>query len=507
MVSNPNAPAQASVGIAAGGVDAGTGNDRLAKGNVTLVEVLFVSIATMGPASGAAYAIPSGAGLAGGSLPLGVAISLVGCILVAVAIGQLAKHMASAGGLASYVGKAIHSGFGFVFAWVYPFVYLCAMPYLCLVFGNLLASTIYPSSEGPGFTITWVVATAVCIACAFLLNYFGIKFGTNVVVVLGVFEIVVFVILAAVLIFAAGAHNTFSVFTPAEANAPGFHGLSGVVAGSIYGFLAFIGFEAAAPLAAETKNPRRNIPRAIIGAALLVGVFYVLTTYAMSVYFGPDKMVDFLSFEGGNGWMAIAKNLWGLGWILVLLSLMNSCLACATGGGMAATRSVWAMAHHRTIPHLFAKTHPRWQSPKNAVFLVFAIVTVLTFTVAGILGPVEGYVMFGAVLTIAILPIYVVAALACPIYYIRFRRNEFNIFLHLVIPAAGVVFLIPAFFAGAGIPVFSFVQPLNYPLSLAGPIVLIWYLIGVGVMVYLWKNRRESLIGLAADGDHEDTAG
>ncbi|GAA4345293.1 APC family permease [Microbacterium rhizosphaerae] len=504
MVTNPSAPAQVST--MTGGVDAGAGDDRLAKGNVSLTEVLFVSIAAMGPASGAAYAITSGSGFAGGSLPLGVLIALVGCLLVAVAIGQLAKHMATAGGLASYVGKAIHSGIGFVTAWVYPFVYICAGPYLCLVFGNLIASTIFPKAEGPGYTLTWIVATAVCMAVAFTLNYFGVKFGTNVVVILGIFEIAVFVILAIVLIVAAGPNNTLQVFTPADADANGFHGMSGVVAGSIYGFLAFIGFEAAAPLAAETKRPRRNIPRAIIGATLLVGVFYVLTTYAITVYFGPEKMVDFLSFQGGNGWLAISQKLWGLGWIVVLIALMNSCLACATGGGMAASRSVWAMAHHRTIPHVFARTNPRTKSPTRAVFLVFGIEAVLTIVVAGILGPVEGYVMFGEVLTIAILPIYLIAAIACPIYFLRFQRKDFRVWLHVVIPVAGVLFLIPAFFAGAGIPVFSWIAPLTFPLNLAGPIVAVWYLVGAGVAMYLWRRRRESLVGLATDGDHEDSA-
>lgn len=506
MVADPNATAQTNVNTYTGGIDAGTGSDRLAKGNVSLTEVLFVSIAAMGPASGAAYAIPSGSGFAGGALPLAVLIALVGCLLVAVSIGQLAKHMATAGGLASYVGKAFHSVVGFVTAWVYPFVYICAGPYLCLVFGNLIASTIFPKAEGSGYTITWIGATAFCMAVAFTLNYFGVKFGTNVVVILGIFEIAVFVILAIVLIVAAGPNNTLTVFTPAAANADGYHGMSGVVAGSILGFLAFIGFEAAGPLAAETKSPRRNIPRAIIGATLLVGVFYVLTTYAITVFFGPEKMAGFMSFQGGNGWMVISEKLWGIGWILVLLALMNSCLACAAGGGMAASRLVWAMAHHRTIPGVFARTNPRSKSPTRAVFLVFAIEAVLTIFVAGILGPVQGYVMFGYVLTIAILPVYIVAAIACPVYYLRFKREEFRVFLHIVIPAAGVLFLVPAFFAGAGIPVFSWIAPLTFPFNFAGPIVALWYLIGAAVAVYLWRKRRESLIGLATDGDHEDPA-
>jgi amino acid transporter len=483
------------------GVDAGSGADALAKGSVTLTEVLFVSIVTMAPGAGAAYAIMSGAPFAGGSLPLAVAVALIGCVLVAVSIGQLAKHMASAAGLASYVGKAIHSTVGFVTAWAYPFVYLCAVPYLCLVFGNLLAGSIVPSETGASFTFTWVVATLVCLVGAFLLNFFGAKFGTIMGVILGSLEIVVFIILALWMIISAGDNNTAAVLTPAESNAPGFEGMSGVIAASVYGFLAFIGFEAAAPLAAETRNPKRNVPRAIVGAALLVGVFFLFTTYAATVFFGPSKFSGFLEFNGGNGWLGIAQNLWGAGWILLVITLMNSCLACASGGAMAATRAVWAMAHHRTIPRVFAKVHPRWRSPVNALYLVFGLAGIFTFAVAGIWGPVTGFLLFGSILTITVLPIYVVAALACPIYYFRYRRSEFNILLHLVIPVLAAAFLTPAFLAGAGIPVFSFVAPLTYPLNLAGPIAAVWYLIGIAVMLYLLKTRPQSLTDLAMDVD------
>jgi hypothetical protein len=69
----------------------------------------------------------------------------------------------------------------------------------------------------------------------------------------------------------------------------------------------------------------------------------------------------------------------------------------------------------------------------------------------------------------------------------------------------GALLLIPAFFAGAGIPAFSFASALSYPLSLAGPIVGAWYLIGIGVTVYLLARRRSSLQRLSESVDDEPT--
>src|SRR5207245_10797269 len=67
----------------------------------------------------------------------------------------------------------------------------------------------------------------------------------------------------------------------------------------IFGILAFIGFAASIPLAEETKDPRRTIGRAVLLSCLGIGLFYVFTTYAGTVAFGPDKMANFPN--AGNG--------------------------------------------------------------------------------------------------------------------------------------------------------------------------------------------------------------
>jgi hypothetical protein len=92
------------------------------------------------------------------------------------------------------------------------------------------------------------------------------------------------------------------------------------------------------------------------------------------------------------------------------------------------------------------------------------------------------------------------------VYFLRYRRGEFNVLLHFIAPVLGAILLIPAFFAGAGIPVFSFASALSYPLSLAGPIVGAWYVIGFGVMVYLTKRRKASLQLLADSVDDPEPA-
>lgn len=492
MTANPDI-----VESTAPSTESGSDEPGLAKGVIGLPGVLFVAIATMAPGAGAAYAVSTGASFGAGALPLAVVFALVGCLLVAAAIGQLAKHISSAGGLASYVGTSMHTGAGFVVAWAYPFLYLFAMPYLALVFGNLLATTLVPDGGG-AFNAVWTIGALMCLLGAFLTNYLGVEVGVRFGLILGLFEIAVLVVMSVWMIIAAGDANSLSLFTPAQATVPGFEGLGGVVAASVYGFLAFIGFEAAAPLAEETKNPRRTVPRAVVLSCLLIGVFYVLTAYASSVYFGPEKMAEFMTYNGGNAWIGLAKTLWGGGWILLLVVLLVSAFACMNSAALAATRSLWAMGRSGTLPKSLGHVHPRWRSPSTSITVFFGLGTVLTLVGGYTWDPVTAYAVFGTVLTVCVLPIYFVAALACPVYYLRNRRSEFNVFLHLIVPVLGAVLLIPAFFAGAGIPVFSFASALSYPLNLAGPIVGAWYLAGIGVMVYLLRRKRANLQQLSA---------
>jgi amino acid transporter len=485
-------------------IESGSEEPGLAKGVIKLPGVLFVAIATMAPGAGAAYAISTGASFGAGALPLAVVFALVGSLMVATAIGQMAKHISSVGGLASYVGTSMHTAAGFVVAWAYPFMFLFAMPYLALVFGNLLATTLVPDGGG-GFNAVWTVGALACLAGALSTNYFGVQIGVRFGLILGLFEIAVLVVMSVWMVVAAGDANSLSLFTPHHATVPGFEGMGGVIAASVYGFLAFIGFEAAAPLAEETANPRRNVPRAVVLSCLLVGVFYVLTSYASSVYFGPEKMADFMAYHGGNAWIGLATTLWGSGWILLLVVLLVSSFACMNSAALAATRSIFAMGRSGTIPKFFGHVHPRWQSPSTAILIFFGLGTVLTLVGGYVWDPVTAYAVFGTALTVAVLPIYFVTALACPVYYLRYRRSELNMVLHLIVPVLGAVLLIPAFFAGAGIPVFSFASALSYPLNLAGPIVGAWYLIGIGVAIYLLRRRRASLERLSESVDLELT--
>src|SRR6266545_2754994 len=103
--------------------------------------------------------------------------------------------------------------------------------------------------------ISAIMATII----VFVLGYLSVTISAKTGTVLGIFEIGVFLALTLWLIVKAGNANTLAVFGTGQATVEEFTSFSGIATASIYTILAFIGFEAAAPLAEEAKDPRRTI--------------------------------------------------------------------------------------------------------------------------------------------------------------------------------------------------------------------------------------------------------
>ena len=466
----------------------------LARGAIGLREVLFQSVTSMAPAGAVALSIAAGATYAGGALPLAVLLALIACMLVASSIGQLAKHLPSAGSIYTYPAEAIHPALGFLVGWGYALVEALIGPITMILTGYLIGS-ITNSEFGWPFTATWVIFMIVASVLIAALNFRGVKISARTGTILGSFEILVFVALAIWLVIKAGSANTLSVFTLHYATVKGYTGFSGIAAGSIYTILAFIGFEASAPLAEEARNPKRTIGIAVIMSCLIIGLFYVFTTYAGDVYYGPDRYVNFGALGGGSPWIQLARDVWGIGWVVAFFAILNSTFANGNAGTLATTRTWFAMSRIGLLPSPLARLHPRYRSPWVGVLVQLVVTLAIGLPIALHFGPTTAFVFLATILTGIMIAIYMIFNLSCIMYYLRRRRQEFNILLHLVIPVLGIIFFIPAFLTALGIghSFLKFVTPLSYPSSEAGLAIGIWYVIGVVVLIYLYVRHPARL--------------
>jgi hypothetical protein len=108
--------------------------DHLREHSIGLPEVLFQSITHMAPAAAVAFSILVSVGFAGQALPLSVLLAAIACVLVASSIGQLAKQMPSAGGLYTYVSRALGPRAGFFTGWCFLLFEPLVAPLLFLIF-------------------------------------------------------------------------------------------------------------------------------------------------------------------------------------------------------------------------------------------------------------------------------------------------------------------------------------------------------------------------------------
>jgi amino acid transporter len=478
----------------------------LRRNAVGLREVLFQSITDMAPGAAIAASIPAGVAFAGGALPLAVVFALVASLFTAWTISQLAKEIPAAGSLATYAARGIHPGAGFLVAWAYVMVGWLVAPLVLLQLGFTTAETMTTEFNWPAnLWWPWSIAGMLIVFC---VGYFGIRASARLGTILGIFEIAVFLIFAIMLVIHAGNHNTLSVFSFKYTPSGQYHGLSGVIAGSVFTTLAFLGFESAAPLAEEARNPRRTVQLAVLLSTLLIGALYVFTTYAIDVGFGPGKFSSFTTGTGAASWEGVARALYGLFWVLVFFAIINSTIANSNAGVNVASRTAFAMGRVRAFPSEFARVSERHRSPVLAI----AVGTVIGLAVMLGLGfgydPGTAFGMIGTALVITLVGIYLVMNVACIGYFVR-KSHGFNLVSHVIVPVLGILAFIPAWLAGAGIkaPGLSFITPLSAPFSYMGPAVAIWMVIGIIYLIVLLMVRRQRVMDVALIHlDEEPTA-
>jgi len=460
----------------------------LRRNAIGLREVTFQSITDMAPGAAIAASIPAGVGFAGGSLPLAVVFALVACLFCAWSIGLLAREMPSAGSLATYAARGIHPSVGFLVAWAYVLVGWLIPPLVLLQLGFTTDGTLH--SEFSGYTAsTWWVWSILGALIVLAAGYYGIRTSARMGTILGVFEVGVFLVLAVFLVVHAGSNNTASVFTT-KYTVPGFHGISGVIAGSVFTILAFGGFEGAAPLAEETRDPRRNIRRAVLLSTLLIGALYVFTTYAVDVAFGPAAFHNFTPGTTSASWVGIARSLYGVFWFFVFLAIVNSTIANANAGVNVSSRTAYAMGRIRAFPAFLAQINTRHRSPVYAILAAFVITIAITLALGLHYTPEVAFAMVGTGIVILLVAVYILMNVACIGYFAR-KRTGFNVLSHLIIPLLGVAAFVPAWLSGAGIPAFNFITPLPPPLSYMGPGVGGWMIIGLIYLVFLYARHKQ----------------
>lgn len=305
---------------------------------------------------------------AGPGLILSFIISAIACGLAALAYAEFAALVPISGSAYTYSYATLGEFVAWIIGWDLVLEYLLATSTVSVgwsgYFQNLLqglfgwqlptALTGAPGAkEGAIFNLP---AFLIVMVITFLLSR-GItesKRTNNVMVAIKVTVVLLFI--------AVGANyvkpDNWQPFLP--------FGASGVMDAAAMVFFAYIGFDAVAAAAEETKNPARDLPRGLIFSLGICTLLYIIVTGIMTgiVPFGDFKGVDHpisLALQvAGQDWMAGVVD---LGAILGMTTVMLVML-------YGQTRIFFSMSRDGLLPRRFSKVHPKFQTPFGATWFL-----------------------------------------------------------------------------------------------------------------------------------------
>jgi amino acid transporter len=186
----------------------------------------------------------------------------------------------------------------------------------------------------------------------------------------------------------------------------------GIVTSLTFAVFCFVGFESAATLARETRNPARNVPLAVTASTLLSGLFFVAIAYFMVLGFG-DNAGAIADSASPLTEMARRAGLTAAAAVLYFGALISSC-ACLLASLNAASRLLFSMARYGALPRRLAAVHPRHRTPYVGILSSAAIVLALSLALLP-LGPLEAFGDAGALATFGFLAIYFLICIAAPL--------------------------------------------------------------------------------------------
>jgi amino acid transporter len=138
------------------------------------------------------------------------------------------------------------------------------------------------------------------------------------------------------------------------------------------------GLESASMMGEEIQDARRNIPRALLLAGVLITGLYVLATVAMLVALPPGEI---LNLQGFMQSIATASDRVGLGWVTIVAAalLVAGGLGQAGAWFAASGRLPFVAGIDRFLPPVFGRIHPRYHSPYVSLTVQAAIAAVFIF--------------------------------------------------------------------------------------------------------------------------------
>lgn len=404
-----------------------------------LLGVLMPGVAQIAAAFNLFFTTAVMASLAGPSVPLVFLISMIGMLATALSLAQFSSLYPSAGSFVAYIARALGPRVATAIGVITILGYMITFAGIYIFAGQYIVANVFGiTTTGGGVNLLTVLVTIVTVPVII-----GLQFGVRVTIVLYLIEVIVLLTISLAVVFQGGAEGLSTV---------PFHWPTGAEASNVFitfglAVVAFGGFEASAPLAEETANPRRNVPIGLVGAVLISGIIYVLGSYAVVSAFGVSHIGAFAKdpnpFATATVRFLHVSSAFAVPFLVAifLISLTSSYISANT----QTARVLFAGARGRLWPHALERMSPRFHTPWVAA-IWFVAPSLVIGSIMQFLDPADAGSLLPTLGIFGVVVMYFVTNLALITQFFRLRRrgDHKNPILWVVVPIIGMlVLLIP----------------------------------------------------------------
>ena len=340
--------------------------------------------------------------------------------LIVLCFAEVSSRFESTGGMYVYAGEAFGSVVGFEVGWLYWIVRVASFAANCNAF-LIYLSFFFPEANAGAARVGII---SVIVLGMTVVNVIGVRESAILTNIFTVSKIVPLLTFVAIGVFFVQPSN----FTLGPV--PEYGKFSEALLLLIY---AYVGFEAAVIPAGESKDPRKNLPFALIAALVFCAVLFMLVqivamgtleNLAASERPLADAATQFMGSFGG---------------VFIAIGALVSILGNVNGGFLSASRLPYAMAERNELPQVFGRIHERFKTPYVSIILTAAVVLILTIQ--------SSFFAAVTIATVTRLLVYATTCLALPVF--RYRKN---------VPAA------------------EFKAPMGIPVAVVSILLILWLL-------------------------------
>lgn len=357
------------------------------KHKLTLIDTIAQSVGLMGPVFSIAFLVPLVVGItaasgngAGNAASLAVLIAAVGVMGLGWIVAEYTRKIQAAGSLYDYVTDGLGGRVGTAAGWLYYAGMLALGAGILPMIGGTLHDIIQSEfNRAPLPYFVWDVLLLILVGT---IIYLGVVLSTRVQLTLALISVTVVLIFSIyVIVKSGGLHHVATGFSVSSSP----NHWKGVFFGVLYGVLLFTGFETSANLAEETDRPERNIPRAVLTSVLVIGVFYIIGSFAQISGFHFN--LSALGKNAGAPLFTLAgpKAMGGFAGVgirrLVELVVILDMIAVLVGCAVSASRGIFALARDSRLPAPLTRIS-RHGTPVGASGLVLFTYAVVILLVA-----------------------------------------------------------------------------------------------------------------------------